>query len=927
MIRTMVLRTLLLASLLSIDVHAQLAVSANNRYITQNGEPIHFTGTAAWALTNLTLNDAKLFMDSCFTHNINWLEVSFPNPSGFGGPANGNGANPWSGSQTFASAINEPYWAYIDSLVDYAETKGIYFNVYMNTLGGSDIYGFNAEIAASSAAVMKAWGEFIGNRFASRTNIIYTMGEDANPTSYMAKMESTMVGIRNYDTDALISGRAEQETTVDTYWPPARMSFGGIYPYWTTYEVDRIYTWGWDEYNRIPVKPSRMAEGWYINEHDPSISAVGTRTQAWYGLLAGLLVGQTFGTCPVWTFGFSDFGQPNCTGLDWKLQLDDAGMVMSKHYSNLVNSRYWYKLIPDTAAIFLTSGYGTGQTRALAAKANDGSSIIAYSPDSKTLTFNPTTMTGDSVRVYLFNPATGGVTFVGNEETGDNFTVATTGERVVVIDSEVFDNFFDAPGGEPPLPRKKVMAYYNQWLQQLSPSWKVPWQIDWSGIDYVVHFYDGDAVFTNPPYLRVLKDSAFGGTHTLPDSILIQHWFTDCGLGCYPVNYQDSLIKYVHLAGGKVLFDLQDVVPDNLNVVMSDSTASQVLADGTIAYIKRKGYDGYEIDSESWSVPTPGDEEAGYARFVRMTNRIDPNMEVFISASTGAWNDWNLLDTSLVGGWVIQTYELEFAWDSDNSWNANWYGSPLFSTGVPPQINGQSINTLGPPQWVNTTGVPKQKMWIGIPAYGRQLLGSNDGLFERWTGGITYDSYATITGLSGTKFFDDNAKVPRIEHGTSFATFEDSLSIWWKMKYVMDSSYAGVFVYDMDNDGANRKVLNWSMQIRDNFSEGAAASVPTVTTTAISNVTTTTMSSGGDVTSDGGATVTVRGICWSYTGTPTVADNTTSDGTGTGSYTSSITGLQGNKTVYVRAYATNSVGDGYGTEVNSTTLKYMGVLK
>ena len=98
------------------------------------------------------------------------------------------------------------------------------------------------------------------------------------------------------------------------------------------------------------------------------------------------------------------------------------------------------------------------------------------------------------------------------------------------------------------------------------------------------------------------------------------------------------------------------------------------------------------------------------------------------------------------------------------------------------------------------------------------------------------------------------------------------------------------------------------------------AVVPTVTTTAISEIDKTTATGGGEVTADGGATVTARGICWSTTQNPTVDGNHTTDGTGTGSFTSSMTGLAANTTYYVRAYATNSAGTAYGEEVSFTTL-------
>jgi uncharacterized protein (TIGR02145 family) len=99
---------------------------------------------------------------------------------------------------------------------------------------------------------------------------------------------------------------------------------------------------------------------------------------------------------------------------------------------------------------------------------------------------------------------------------------------------------------------------------------------------------------------------------------------------------------------------------------------------------------------------------------------------------------------------------------------------------------------------------------------------------------------------------------------------------------------------------------------------------PTLTTTAVSAITVTTATSGGNVTSDGGAEVTARGVCWGTTSKPTITGSKTSDGKGTGSFTSSITGLTANTLYYVRSYATNSEGTSYGNEVSFTTNPIVG---
>jgi hypothetical protein len=94
---------------------------------------------------------------------------------------------------------------------------------------------------------------------------------------------------------------------------------------------------------------------------------------------------------------------------------------------------------------------------------------------------------------------------------------------------------------------------------------------------------------------------------------------------------------------------------------------------------------------------------------------------------------------------------------------------------------------------------------------------------------------------------------------------------------------------------------------------------PTVTTTAPIAIGTTTATSGGNVTSAGSSAVTARGVCWSTAAGPTVADDKTANGTGTGVFDSLPSKLRPATTYYVRAYATNGVGTAYGEPLSVTT--------
>lgn len=96
---------------------------------------------------------------------------------------------------------------------------------------------------------------------------------------------------------------------------------------------------------------------------------------------------------------------------------------------------------------------------------------------------------------------------------------------------------------------------------------------------------------------------------------------------------------------------------------------------------------------------------------------------------------------------------------------------------------------------------------------------------------------------------------------------------------------------------------------------------PVITTTSANLVTSTTANIGGNITNSGTSNVTSRGVCYSTTiTTPTINDSKTSDGIGIGTYISTLINLVPNKTYYVRAYATNSIGTSYGLTQTFTTL-------
>lgn len=96
--------------------------------------------------------------------------------------------------------------------------------------------------------------------------------------------------------------------------------------------------------------------------------------------------------------------------------------------------------------------------------------------------------------------------------------------------------------------------------------------------------------------------------------------------------------------------------------------------------------------------------------------------------------------------------------------------------------------------------------------------------------------------------------------------------------------------------------------------------LPAVTTDTVRDIGLNSAICDGNVISDHGIPVTARGACWSTSPEPTVSDEHTADGSGTGTFSSQLTGLTKNTLYHVRAYATNEIGIAYGEEVQFTTL-------
>lgn len=127
-------------------------------------------------------------------------------------------------------------------------------------------------------------------------------------------------------------------------------------------------------------------------------------------------------------------------------------------------------------------------------------------------------------------------------------------------------------------------------------------------------------------------------------------------------------------------------------------------------------------------------------------------------------------------------------------------------------------------------------------------------------------------------------------------------------------------------------IFNWDSEIsRGNIGKSAGmslrcvkniqdqANIPTLNTTEVTGITDNTATAGGIIISNGGAPILAHGLCYNTSGNPTIDDGYTMDDSGSDSFSNTITGLNPETTYYLRAYATNAAGTGYGNEISFTT--------
>ncbi len=418
-----------------------ISVAPGGRYLLDSYlRPLPILGRTAWFVLSLGVTDFQTFVDDTAAKGYDAIEFHVLNHDarGHNPPFNGNGDLPfattlgntaWNGSLNYGSnnslvpdftKPNEPYWAHVDALLAYCESKGLMvflFPAYTGYQGGAQ--GWMPEMLANGTANMQSYGTFIAQRYRNQKNIVWMMGGDQGTG---ASTPDAFTAAQSTVEQAMLTGMnsvtGQQSTQFSAEWSSESICTDQV-TFGSNCTLNGSYSWSGDvstqslkAYNGpAPARPAFLLEEPYDEEGPDGNNVNPHATQPvrrfqWLGWLSSI-GGYISGNGYIWPFA------PFAPGI-WTAHLNTPGAQDMARLNAFIASIPWWTLVPSGVSPMKTlvtaGGFQSWQAEyvAAAAAAPVGNLLVAYIPPAHpgSITVDMTAMSA-AARARWLDPTSG----------------------------------------------------------------------------------------------------------------------------------------------------------------------------------------------------------------------------------------------------------------------------------------------------------------------------------------------------------------------------------------------------------------------------------------------------------------------------------------------------------------------------------------
>jgi hypothetical protein len=442
--------------------------SEDRRYLVdQNNKPLPILGRTAWCVISQSVTNYRLFIENTISHEYNAIEMSVIChwPQSNYPPFNGRGdlpfekrldGTPWNGSLVYSGTTskapdltvpNEDYWNFVDTFLNYCESKDIlvyFFPAYLGYPGTNE--GWMKELLANGPEKTEAYGRWIANRYKDQRNLVWMiLGDMGKFNTEEKSVEAALIkGLKSVTGQQSVHYSGEPgsgQNAADQSDFGDQMTLNGVYT-WGNVAVPVL---GRAAYSRVPVMPAFLLEEPYDeegpdgNKFNPNAVQPVRRFQ-WWGWLT-TIGGYIAGNGYIWPF----------IDLWWEKHLDTPATLDMQRLNTFIQSMKWWELVPsglNGMKTLITEGGGNeSSSDYVAAAANpDGSLMIAYIPPDHigSITVDMSGLKKD-IKAYWYDPSNG-------------------------LSYDIAGSPFTAGGTHKFTPAAKNSSGYNDWILKLIAS-------------------------------------------------------------------------------------------------------------------------------------------------------------------------------------------------------------------------------------------------------------------------------------------------------------------------------------------------------------------------------------------------------------------------------------------------------------------------